>query len=146
MLINSTKILLLVVISPMVFGANIYKCKGSSGEVEYSNTPCVNAQTQKTINIDTNYNGSHGLRPGEQRMLDTIERDEQLNKSRKRQAYSRDQQNHIGYSDRERLRQIRHRELSIQNKLDKNPTFSQAIAYRKELESLQRQREDIMRK
>ncbi len=121
----------------------IDKCVTQSGDTIFTDHGCPSGTTPAgTMNYD--YAAPSGLRPGERRMLDSIEAREDREREEKRYARERDARNYVGYSDRKEIKRLEMRKRQLSDSLSRgSKSYGQASAIRSEIRGIDRQIEQI---
>lgn len=112
------------------------KCVAPDGSVTYSNRGCEGNARVEPIEMEFSPS-SGGLRPGEQRMLDRIESREAAQYDRKQFAREQERRNYIGYSDRQRLKELQSERRELTRKAQtRGISYSQAGVYREQIRAI----------
>lgn len=84
-----------------------------------------------------------GLREGEREMLDRIRDKDAARQDYKQYRYERDNANHIGYSDRKRIRELEMKKSELNGQLRRAKTPSERWGIESQIIGLDRQIEQI---
>lgn len=84
-----------------------------------------------------------GLRPGEREMLDRAYSRDADRSDYKRYRYARDNANHIGYSDRKRIRELEMDKSELNRQLRNANSYGQRRAIESQIIGIDRQIEQI---
>ena len=131
----------LIVLSlfPLATEARVYKCETANGIV-YQEHPCSAGGGSLPIDLGGYSQGGGGLREGERQLLNEFK---YKNQEMKR-AQHRSSKQHLGYSDRLRLRELRMRRGELDEKLNKRGlSAGGGIAIREQIRSIDREIEQI---
>jgi len=114
-------------------------CTQPDGSVVYTDKGCGKTSKRRHVDSDSPPSGS-GLRQGEKRMLRQIEAKERVDLQSKRRAREIERRRHLGYGDRQRIKQLRSERARIKKQIDRRDLgYSQSKALRKQLDSVDRE-------
>lgn len=96
-----------------------------------------------TLAVATTASAYDGLRPGEREMLDRANERDADQRDYKRYRYERDNANHVGYADRNKIKNLEYRKRQLNDQLRNARTPSERYTIETQIIGLDRQIEQI---
>jgi hypothetical protein len=122
------------------------KCTNAKGHVTFTDAehcpPGTRGDYYQPPEVTTAHGG--GLRPGERQLLEQARQQDARDYQAKRQAWQRDEQNRLSFSDRKRLRELQMERRQLSKSLQRgSKSWAEKMAISSQIRDIDRQIEKL---